>query len=63
MKMPVITWKTKKTDTGFDWFVIEVLYGQDNVVLKSGTLKTRAQAKGQAQRWVRFLKHEARAAA
>jgi len=63
MMSNVITWRTKKTETGFEWFVIEIRYGQDNVILKTGTCKTRARAKGLAQRWVRFLKHETKAAA
>lgn len=60
-----ITWNTTKTDAGFAFRVYEVIpravpnsdgsYA-DFVTLKTGALSTRAQAKGQAQRWCRYLK-------
>jgi hypothetical protein len=61
----IISWSTTKTAEGFAFRVYQVLprtepnaEGQyaDVVTLKAGTRATRAQAKGRAQKWVRYLK-------
>lgn len=63
-----ISWNTTKATTGFDFSVYEVVSRTepnaegkyaDFVQLKAGNCATRAQAKGHAQQWVRYLKAQA----
>lgn len=60
-----ISWRTTKVAAGFDFAVIEIISRSepdadgkyaDLVTLKTGNRPTRAQAKGLAQRWVRYFK-------
>jgi hypothetical protein len=60
-----ISWNTTKTAEGFSFKVYEIIgrpqpnaqgsYA-DLITLKTGTRATRAQAKGIAQKWCRYLK-------
>lgn len=63
-----ISWNTTKTAEGFSFEVYEIVGRSepaaagryaDLVTLKTGCRSTRAQAKGLAQRWVRYLKAQA----
>ena len=63
-----ISWNTMKTAEGFNFSVYEIVSRSepnaegmyaDIVPLKVGSCSTRAQAKGLAQRWVRYLKAQA----
>lgn len=63
-----ISWSTTKTTDGFGFKVYEVVgLAQPNaeghhaefVTLKTGSRTTRAQAKGLAQKWCRYLKAQA----
>jgi hypothetical protein len=63
------SWNTKKVDGQYTWFVKSVTSrttpnsaGQyaDTVVIKTGTKATRAQAKGLAVKWARYLKASAK---
>lgn len=56
MNNTVITWRTKKVENGFEYSVIEVGYQVDTITHKTGVLATRAQAKGQAQKWAKYIK-------
>lgn len=56
----VITWNTHKTAAGFEFRVYSFGYQVPNVTLKTGTCSSRAKAKLMAQKWVRFLKSNAR---
>ena len=58
-KMGVVTWRTHKTETGFDYAVIEIAYKTPTKTLKTGTLPTRARAVTKAKAWVRFFKAQA----
>ena len=60
--MVIYTWKTKKTKKGFQYKVSKVIplkkpvkgYYARTTTVKKGLLTTRARAKSQAQRWVRY---------
>lgn len=61
----IISWNTTKTAEGYAYRVYQVVprtepnaEGQyaDTVTLRTGTRATRAQAKGRAQQWCRYLK-------
>jgi hypothetical protein len=63
--MKNISWNTTKSAEGFQFRVYEIIGRQiadasgsyaDWVILRTGTHRTRAQAKGMAQRWCRYLK-------
>lgn len=63
-----ISWSTTKNSAGFAFRVYEVISSAEPnadgnyaefVTLKTGILATRAQAKGHAQRWCRYLKAQA----
>jgi hypothetical protein len=63
-----ISWNTTKAAEGFNFSVYEIIGRQepnaegsyaDIVVLKTGSRATRAQAKGLAQKWCRYLKAQA----
>jgi len=61
-----ITWNTKKNTNGtFSYIVKKVIGTQEmqangnyaiTTVLKTGTVKTRAQAKSKAIQWCKYLK-------
>ena len=63
--MGFFTWRTNKINNGFEYKILKVtslnkptkegLYAKTEIV-KQGVFPTRARAKGQAQRWVRYLK-------
>ena len=57
------TWNTKKKEKGFEFNVQKLVprktpnkigHYVDTTTIKSGLFKTRARAKGQAQRYVRY---------
>ena len=52
----VITWNTKKVETGFEFKVIQVGFQVNTVVLKTGVLSSRAKAVTQAKKWTRYFK-------
>ncbi len=52
----LITWKTRKSSTGYQWRVYEVPDNAPVVVLKSGTATTRGKASTRAKSWAEFLK-------
>jgi len=60
-----ISWNTTKTTNGFDFRVYEIVsrsepneqgHYADLVTLRTGSAPSRAVAKNQAQKWVRYLK-------
>lgn len=53
-----ITWRTHKTDSGFQFDVYVYGFGVPHETLKTGECITRQQATGQAKRWARYLKQE-----
>lgn len=58
----VITWNTKKVSNGFQFNVISVGYEVETKTHKTGVLSSRAKAKRQAQKWVKYLKQQQKAA-
>lgn len=52
----VISWRTKKVEGGFEFRVISVGYQVDTIIHKTGLMSTRARAKSQAVKWVRYYK-------
>jgi len=63
MANSVITWNTHKTATGYEFRVYTVGYQVPSEILKTGTCTSRAVAKLQAQKWVRYFKAMERRAA
>ncbi len=58
------SWNTKKTQAGFKWTVSEIKkrntvneFGKyaDSRIIKEGLRSTRAQSKGIATKWVKYL--------
>lgn len=56
----VITWRTEKIDNGQFRYIVKRVGYQHQEIIQTGIRSTRAQAKGMAQRWVRYLKAKAR---
>jgi len=61
--MVIYTWRTKKSKNGFKYEVSKLTprktpnkigHYVDTKVIKTNTLKTRARAKGFAQKWVKY---------
>jgi len=61
--MVIYSWNTKKSNSGYKYRVEKITprktpnkFGQyaNTIIIKSGTQKTRARAKGMATRWVRY---------
>lgn len=52
----VITWRTQKTDFGFEFRVFTVGYKMESVTLRVGFAPTRAKAVRQAKAWTRYFK-------
>jgi len=59
----VITWNTKKVSNGFEFNVISVGYQVQTKTHKTGVRSSRAIAKRQAQKWVRYFKQQQQKAA
>jgi len=55
----VITWNTHKVETGYEFHVYSFGYQVPAVTLKKGICRSRAIAKSQAQKWVRYLNAKA----
>ena len=67
MNKTIITWNTTKTDAGFCFNVISMSTRQtpnasgqyaDSTILQTGYAKSRAIARSNAQKWVRYLKSQ-----
>ena len=50
------SWKTQKTETGFEWAITGTTHENGTVILKSGHSATRAKAAGIAKKWVLFFR-------
>ena len=65
--MTFYTWRTKKTAKGYEYRVLKIVslikptksgqYAKTTTV-KTGIKRTRARAKGQAQRWSSYYNHK-----
>lgn len=51
-----ITWQTTKTEAGFEYKILGIVYGQSVQILKVGTKPTRSQAVGEAKRQCKITK-------
>lgn len=61
--MPVITWRTRKVDGGFEYVVYSFGYQIPTETLKTGVVRTRAIATRLGKQWAAHLKSQRRRAA
>ena len=52
----VVSWKTTKTPSGFEFQAYSFDHNAPTIVHATGTLKTRALAVSKAKEWVRYIK-------
>lgn len=58
----IVSWRTKKTDVGFEYIVFSFDHNVPNAVHEKGTLNTRAKACGRAKKVCKYLRGVANAA-